>query len=167
VPSRPKNGISVGASNVVLRLNRISGKVASNGIWLTVFTASGTSYYALDNTVTGNRLAALEADMAQAAIDPGCHANRLTNNEYGSVVATSAAGLVVASNDNRLVNEHFLGGYRGKAGVPPQPCIWLKAGTVGNTVTALKYQGGPQGKDVCDQVADEGVNVVEGYRRCN
>jgi hypothetical protein len=71
--------------------------------------------------------------------------------------------MVVHSATNVFVNEHFWGTY---SGIGAQPCVLFTPTSSGNAISAFKYQGAPQGFDVCEQVADAGANDVRGIARC-
>jgi hypothetical protein len=88
-------------------------------------------------------------------LNQGSDRNSFVDNDYGSIGARGTAGMVVQSSSNTFVNEDFWGTYFGKAA---QPCLLLTPSSTANTVSALKYQGAPQGFDVCNQVLDQGSN---------
>jgi hypothetical protein len=161
-----KNGLALASSNVVLRSNTVEGQVALQGILLTSFTGGGTTWLATDNRVEKNQLSDLLAIRAQVSVEAGCSGNRFANNDYGSVGAGAAAGMVVQSDGNEFANENIWGNYSGISGSPSQPCVWLTATSSGNALSAFKYQAAPQGFDVCNQVLDEGANAVHGFEKC-
>lgn len=163
-----KNAMSLASSNVIVRSNTVEGTTQINGILLTTFAASATgpTYAATNNTIEKNRLTELVPGRSQAYVSPTCDANRFANNNYGAVAAGGLAGVVVHANANQFVNEHFWGVYPGFQATPSLPCMWLTEGSQGNAVSALKYDGAPQGKDVCTQVLDQGANDVRGAERC-
>lgn len=162
-----KNGIAVASAGVLVRGNRIVGTVRLDGIQLTAFSAGGTTFTASDGRFSRNSLTGLTAGRSQVLVKASCNANQFTNDDYGAVAAASGlAGIVVQGNDNALVNEHFRAVYPGVAGTPSLPCVWLQAGSYGNSVTALKYQDAPSGKDLCSQIRDDGANLIPGYERC-
>jgi hypothetical protein len=165
---RSKNGFSLSSSNVVVRSNSVEGAVSQDGILLTSFTPapSGPTYTASKNVIEKNRLIELVAGRSEVFFDVGCDGNRSANNDYGELAVGGLAGMVVSSNDNQLVNEDFWGTYTGVNGSPSLPCVWLTEGSNDNQVSALKYQGAPQGFDVCIQVRDDGTNAVNGAERC-
>jgi hypothetical protein len=158
-----KNGITLASSNTVVRSNTFDGAFALQGILLTSFTATGTTWYATDNRIEKNDLSESTAMRAQVLLQAGCDRNRFANNDYGSVGSGAAAGMVVQSAENAFINENFWGTYSGIGG---QPCVLLAQTSRGNAVSAFKYQGAPQGFDVCDQVLDQGTNLVHGYEKC-
>ena len=164
-----KSGVSLASSNVVLRSNVVDGELLLNGILLTTFAPSATvTYRATGNRIEKNRLTELVAKGSQANVQATCDGNRFANNDYGTVAPATGtnAGVIVFSNGNQFVNEHFWGTYAGVNASPMLPCVWLKPGTSGNAVSAFKYQDAPQGFDLCDQVLDQGTNAVHGYEKC-
>jgi hypothetical protein len=158
-----KAGIMLASSNAVLRSNTLDGTFAGQAIGLTSFAFAGSAWFSTDNRVERNDLAESTGANAQVLLADGCDRNRFASNDYGSVGAGAAAGVVVPSSDNVFVNEDFWGTYTGTSG---QPCIWLKPTSSGNAISAFKYQGAPQGFDVCNQVLDQGTNLVRGRERC-
>jgi hypothetical protein len=158
-----KNGLSMASSNTVVRSNTFDGTFALQGMLLTSFTATGTTWYATDSRIEKNDLSGSTAMRAQVLLQVGCDRNRFANNDYGSVGGGAAAGMVVQSAENAFVNENFWGPYSGIGG---QPCVLLAQTSSGNAISAFKYQGAPQGFDVCDQVLDQGENLVHGYEKC-
>jgi len=164
-----KSGVSLASSNVVLRSNVVDGELLLNGILLTMFAPSATvTYRATDNRIEKNRLTELVAMGSQVTVQAACGSNRFANNDYGTVAPATGtnAGMIVFSNGNQFVNEHFWGTYAGVNASPMLPCVWFEPGTSGNALSAFKYQGAPQGFDLCDQVLDQGTNAVHGYERC-
>lgn len=170
VPSeRSKNGVFLASSNVAVRSNAIAGVADRYGVWLSRFQPAGSiEYTGSSNLMDRNDLGGLIAGIAQIGADVRCDANRFANNSYGGLALTtpSLAGMVVSSNGNELIDEQFLGNYPGVGASPPVPCVWLRPGSVGNRVMALKYQGSPQGFDVCTQLLDQGSNQIMGERKC-
>jgi hypothetical protein len=154
-----KGAVVLSSSNVVLRSNAIEGAFATQGILLTPFT----TWFATDNRLEQNDLSGAMAAQAQVMIRAGCDRNRFANNDYGGVSTAAEAGIVVPSADNTFVNEDFWGTYTGTGG---QPCVWLTPTSSGNAISALKYQGAPQGFDICTQVLDQGTNAVHGSAKC-
>jgi len=171
-PSRTlpsKGGLLLASSNAVLRSNIVDGELLLNGILLTTFAPSATvTYRATDNRIEKNRLTELVAMGSQATVQANCDGNRFANNDYGTVAPATGtnAGMIVFSNGNQFVNEHFWGTYAGVNASPMLPCVWFEPGTSGNALSAFKYQGAPQGFDLCDQVLDQGTNAVHGYEKC-
>lgn len=165
-----KCGLNLASSNVVVRANVVDGLVDFDGILLSTFkpTNPPASYSATDNRIERNRLTELVAKRSQAYVVATCDGNRFANNDYGTVAPATGtnAGLMVFANDGQFVNEQFWGEYGGVGATPMQPCVWFMPGTSGNALSAFKYQGAPQGKDVCDQVLDQGANEVKGVERC-
>jgi hypothetical protein len=171
-----KNGITLcGSSGVVVKENRISGAVESNGILVTPFTPSAqpgqpqpASTPSRENMIEGNNLKDLVAGHAQQHFDATCDRNQSKSNDLGAVdLASGVAGIVVHSNDNDLTNETFWGDYPGTKGAPDVACVWLVAGTSGNRVTALKRGDGIPAFDLCTQVQnDDPANDVPGYESC-
>jgi hypothetical protein len=168
-----KNGITLwGSSGCVVRDNRISGAVESDGILVTTFIPrmppGQPSRPSLDNVIERNDLRELVAGHAQALFDGTCDRNTSRNNDFGALdLASGVAGIVVHSNDNHLANETFWGNFPGTNGVPDVACVWLVEGTRGNSVMSLERAQGLPAFDLCTQVQnDDPANHVPGYERC-
>ena len=153
------------SSNVVLRSNSVGGAFVLEPVLLSTFvdTARSRSFSATDNRIETNDLSEATGNQAQVVLDQASDRNRFANNDYGSVGAGAEAGVVVRSANNAFVNEDFWGTY---TGAPSQPCVKLTPTSSGNSVSAFKYQGAPQGFDVCQQVLDQGMNTVTGAQKC-
>lgn len=159
-----KNAISLASSSVVVRANIVEGTFAAQAIFLGQYANAGTTWFATGDRFENNDLSQSTAARAQVLVQSGCDRNRFTNNDYGFIGSAGLAGVVVQSAGNALVNEDFWGAYSGLDG---QPCVLLTSTSTGNSLAALKYQGAPQGFDVCDQVLDQGANEVPGRQKCN
>jgi hypothetical protein len=158
-----KRGLMLASANAVVRSNTLDGTFALQSVLLTPYMSGGNAWFATDNRIERNDLSGSAAMLAQVQVQGGCDRNRFANNDYGSVGDGAMAGMIVQSADNAFVNEAFWGTYSGIGG---QPCVLLASTSSGNAISAFKYQGAPQGFDVCEQVLDQGTNAVHGVERC-
>jgi hypothetical protein len=159
-----RNGISlIGASEVSVRSNRITGTASANGILLTTY-ASGqpTQQHSRNNSIEDNDLKKLVAGRAQESIDKDCVSNTSTGNKFGALDPgpSRVAGIVIDSNDNMIADEHFFGDYPGTSVMPPIPCVLLGAGTSGNTVGEIHLSQAGAPFNAATQVQDNGSNTV-------
>lgn len=161
---RSKCGIAVASANATVRANRLTGTAASYGVFLATAVLPEATVRATNVSLLDNRMSDLVAESAQLSVAGTCDNNRSANNQYGSVANQGLAGIAVQGNENHLINERFVGTYGSSA--MPLPCVWLRTGSSGNRVEALKYRDAPQGMDLCGRIRDDGTNVVPGYERC-